>query len=308
MIEHNNRDIAKKHAEFITGQELRLYIANKVSKYIRTNPTVFDGAIGSGQLEQYIRPKHLIGVEIQEAACKTFEQNDKLFPSREIYNESFFNFDKEVEADCVVMNPPFSLKFKELSEGEKENIQKEFPWKKSGVIDDIFILKSLNYTNGYAFHICFPGITYRKSEQKMRELIGDRLIELNYIQNAFDDTPIPVVLLVIAKEKTTDEVYKEIFDCKTKKFLHIEKVKGKEDKWSIPSVPQEQEVIDIDAVNADLDRIILNKLKNHLELNLGIIRTFNVDMDYLGFIDKVQAICDEYRLAYQFNVNTFSKY
>lgn len=308
MIEHNNRDIAKKHAEFITGKTLREYVADKVRKYVGDNPSVFDGAIGSGQLEQFIKPKYLIGVEIQELACKTFEQNSKLFPSREIHNMSFFQFDKDVKADCVVMNPPFSLKFKELPEEDQKKIREEYSWKKSGVVDDIFILKSLNYTDKFAFHICFPGIAYRKTEKMMRDLIGDRLVELNIIEGAFEDTPIPVLFLVIAKDGVYDEVYKEIYDCKLQKVIHSEKCKVKEDKWSIPSVPQEQEIIDIDAVNNDLDRIILSKLKSHLEINLGIIRTFNVEMDYLGFIDKVQAMCEEYRLAYQFNVNTFDKY
>lgn len=114
MIEHNNRDIAKKHAEYITGKELRQYVAEKVKKYVGENPTVFDGAIGSGQLEQFIKPKYLIGVEIQKASCDTFEKNSDLFPNRNIYNMSFFNFDEDVTADCIVMNPPFSIKFKDL--------------------------------------------------------------------------------------------------------------------------------------------------------------------------------------------------
>lgn len=43
MKEHNNRDIAKKHAEYITGESLRRYVADKVKKYIGENPIVFDG-------------------------------------------------------------------------------------------------------------------------------------------------------------------------------------------------------------------------------------------------------------------------
>ena len=39
------------------------------------------------------------------------------------------------------MNPPFSIEFKSLADEEKENIQKEFDWKKSGKVDDIFVFK-----------------------------------------------------------------------------------------------------------------------------------------------------------------------
>ena len=58
--EHNNRNIAKKLAEYITGTELRQYLARKVKKYIKINdPVIFDGAVGSGQLEQFINPSKL---------------------------------------------------------------------------------------------------------------------------------------------------------------------------------------------------------------------------------------------------------
>ena len=33
MLEHNNRQIAKKHAKYITSKELRKYVANKVKQY-----------------------------------------------------------------------------------------------------------------------------------------------------------------------------------------------------------------------------------------------------------------------------------
>ena len=307
MIEHNNREIANKHAEYITGKELRQYVAEKVKKYVGENPSVFDGAIGSGQLEQYINPSKLVGVEIQELACKTFEQNSDLFPNREIFNMSFFGFSEKIKTDCVVMNPPFSLKFKELPEEDRLNIQKDFPWKKSGVVDDIFILKSLNYTDKFAFHICFPGIAYRKTEQMMRDLIGNRLVELNLIEGAFEDTAISVLMLIIAKEGNYDKVHKEIYDCKTKTVLHTE-ISDNDDKWNTPTKPVEREAIDIDFINQDLDRMVLRNLENHLQSTLGIIREFNADIDYLGFIDKVESLCQEYRLAYNFGVNTFGKY
>lgn len=77
------------------------------------------------------------------------------------------------------MNPPYSLKLKDLPEEDQEAIKKIYPWKKSGVVDDIFLLKSLTYTKRYGFYIMFPGIAYRQSEKKMRELVGNNLVELN---------------------------------------------------------------------------------------------------------------------------------
>ena len=221
---------------------------------------------------------------------------------------SFFNFYEDVTADCIVMNPPFSIKFKDLSEEEQTNIQNEFPWKKSGVVDDIFILKSLNYTEQFAFHICFPGVAYRKTEQKMRDLIGDRLVELNLIEGAFEDTQIPVLFLVIAKSGECTEVHKEVYNCAKKEIVYSEICTNKDDKWSTPTIPQEKEIIDIDAINSSLDELVISRLENHLKVTLGLIREFKADIDYLSFIDRVESLCQEYRLAYSFGVNSFGDY
>lgn len=269
MKEFNNREIAKQHAEFITGKELRQYVAKKIKELVGENPTIFDGAVGSGQLEQYINPKWIYGVEIQEKACEVFKEN---YPNSDISNVSFFNYESDVKADCILMNYPFSLKFKDLSDEEKTNIQKEFAWKKSGVVDDIFILKSLNYTKRYGVYIGFPGITYRKSEEQLRNEIGKNLKELSVIQNAFEDTTIDVVLIVIDKEKTSREVYQEIYDCKLKKTLKSETVDT--EVWTIPRVYEEKEEIDIEKLENKIHEMKMKRRKIEDELDEFIKVTF----------------------------------
>ena len=252
MKEFNNRNIADKFAEYITGQELRKYLAEKVKKYVGEDITVFDGAVGSGQLEQHIKPKWIYGVEIQKNACDVFKEN---YPNSDISNISFFNYESDVKADCIVMNYPFSLKFKELSEEEQKNIQKDFSFKKSGVVDDIFILKSLKYSKRFGFYICFPGIAYRKTEEQFRKILKNAVKELNIIENAFEDTSIPVLFLVIDKEKTDIEVIKEIYDCKTKSTIHHEICKDVEDSWRIPVKEQEKEIINIVEIEKEIAQL-----------------------------------------------------
>ena len=53
---------------------------------------------------------------------------------------------------------------------------------------------------------------------------------------------------------------------------------------------------------------MISRLENHLKVTLGLIREFKADIDYLGFIDRVESLCQEYRLAYNFGVNTFRDY
>ena len=299
FLEHNNREKAKKFAEFITGQELRQYLAQKVKAYCGEHPTVFDGACGSGQLEQFIEPKLLYGVEIQAESCEALKQN---YPTSLIFNQSFFEFNNDVMADCVVMNPPFSMKFKDLSDTEKQQIQADFAWKKSGVVDDIFILKSLNYTSRYAFHICFCGVAYRNTEKKMRELIGNQLAELNVIKNAFDDTQIDVLLLVIDKKKTDNSYQTSIYDCKTKETLvAVTQELNSDFDWQMPRVEVEQEKLsegDIDEINLQLNESAISALESHLQLQLLVFKEFNAKVGYQNMINKLKKMLSQYEKQY----------
>lgn len=254
MKEFNNRKIAKKYAEYITGKELRQYAAEKIKKYVPNLKSIFDGAAGSGQLEEYVKPEKFVAVEIQKSAADVLKEN---YINSRVYNKSFFQFDEDVICDAVLMNPPFSMKLKEQDEEDIKAIQKEFPWKKSGVVDDIFLLKSLNFTKRYGFYIMFPGITYRRAELKMRELIGNSLLELNTIENAFEDTSISVIFIVIDKEKNTNTYHSELYDCKTKTIKAEQEITLEKDlnTWERATFIEEKEKIDIVKLEAEIKRL-----------------------------------------------------
>ena len=292
--EHNNRDISKKLAEYITGIELRKYVAKKVKQYINLeNPTVFDGAVGSGQLEQFVNPAILYGVDVQENSIDLAKEN---FKNTELEVKSFFEYEKEnLIVDCVVMNPPFSIKFKDLSEQEQNNIQKEFNWKKSGVVDDIFVLKSLKYTKRFGFYILFPGVGYRRTEETFRKLIGNNLAELNRIDNAFTDTGISVIFIVIDKEKNDNKVYREIYDCKLdKQILEDEWILEDDCYWQQPQEEREVEAVDINALNTKASELWISGVKKNLELDLFLVQECNANIDILGNIKRLKSICKEF--------------
>ncbi|GET83696.1 N-6 DNA methylase [Streptococcus dysgalactiae subsp. equisimilis] len=302
--EHNNRNIANKFAEYITSPVLRQYLADKVKQYCGNDVTVFDGAAGSGQLEQFINPKKLYAVEIQEMACETLKEN---YPNADISCQSFFTYDSDIQVDAIAMNPPYSLKFKELPEEDRTAIQEFCSWKKSGVVDDIFMLKAMKYTKRYGFFIMFPGITYRASEKNMRELIGNQLVELNEIQNGFEDTQINVVFIVLDKQKTSNKYSGEIYDAKTKRILWQEENTIDDDKWQIPRIEVEKEEINIDEVNEQLDKLVIDRLENHLASQLMVIQSFHADIDYIGFIEKCRDLLYQYELYYNFGVERGTK-
>lgn len=271
FVEHNNRSIANKYAEYITGKELRQYVAEKVDKYVGKNISVFDGTIGSGQLEQYILLDKIYGVEIQKESCKALMKNYK---NVVIENISFFNYFSDIKCDCVVMNPPFSLKLKDLTDEEINNIKSDFDWKKSGVVDDIFILKSLRFSKRYAFYICFPGIAYRRTEIKMRELIGNQLLELNVIKSAFEDTTIDVLFLVIDKQKNDKKVRREIFDCKTSSIVFQDVTEIDYTQWETPKIIEKKPEINIFLVEREIKKMQSRRRKSEDELDRFIRKTF----------------------------------
>ena len=292
--EHNNREISKKLAEYITGTELRKYVARKVKQYLNIeNPTVFDGAVGSGQLEQFVNPAMLYGVDVQENSINSAKEN---FKNAELEVKSFFEYEKEnLLVDCAIMNPPFSIKFKDLSDAEQKNIQSEFEWKKSGCVDDIFVLKSLKYTKRYGFYILFPGVGYRTTEKMFRSIIGNKLVELNRIDNAFTDTGISVLFIVVDKEKTNNKVFREIYDCKLdKQILEDEWILENDYSWQQPQEEKEVEAVDINALNTKASELWISGVKKNLELDLFLVQECGANIDVSGNIKRLKSICKEF--------------
>ena len=292
--EHNNREISKKIAEYITGTELRKYVARKVKQYLNIeNPTVFDGAIGSGQLEQFVNPAMLYGVDVQENSINSAKEN---FKNAELEVKSFFEYEKEnLLVDCAIMNPPFSIKFKDLSDAEQKNIQSEFEWKKSGCVDDIFVLKSLKYTKRYGFYILFPGVGYRTTEKMFRSIIGNKLVELNRIDNAFTDTGISVLFIVVDKEKTNNKVFREIYDCKLdKQILEDEWILEDDCYWQQLQEEKEVEAVDINDLNTKASELWISGVKKNLELDLFLVQECGANIDVSGNIKKLKSICKEF--------------
>lgn len=255
MKEHNNRKIADKYAEFITSKALRILVAEKVREYLGDRTLdVFDGAVGSGQLEQYIQVKSITGVDIQQPAIDAFKEN---------YDDratgivgSLFDVIANIpdNFDCVVMNPPFSLKMENPVEG--------MPYvKKTGLLDECFyVLSSMKAR--YSFFICFPGVGYRRTEQKMRSYFGNTVAELITVDNGFDDTGISTLLVVIDREKTDDSVSVARYDCKKVQYTVQPKLEKLDiENWNVALEEVAREEVDIVALTREVRELHKNNVR-----------------------------------------------
>ena len=162
-------------------------------------------------------------------------------------------------------------------------------------MDDIFVLKSLEYTKRYAFYILFPGVGYRKTEEKFRELIGNKLAELNVISNAFTDTSIDVLFIVVDKNKITEEVYRELYDCKLEKIIVSDTWKVDEYyKWEQIREEKEAEEVDINELNRQISDLWINRVEKNLELDLFLIKECDANIDFIGNVRRLKAIVEKF--------------
>ena len=249
MKEHNNRKKADSLAEFITSKSLRKLVARKVHEYLGDGPvTAFDGAVGSGQLEEFIKLKHLVGIDIQQESIEALIHN---FGDRctGIVGD-FFDVANGIDGffDCVVMNPPFSLKCTESIDS--------MPYaKKAGVLDDCFyVLSSMKAR--LSFFICFPGVGYRRAEQKMRDYFGNNVAEIITVSSAFEDTSIDVLLVVIDKNKKSQEVSVSLYSCKDNEYkVHPHDEILDITNWNKAVIEIEREKIDIISLTNEVNEL-----------------------------------------------------
>ncbi|MGL4998476.1 MAG: N-6 DNA methylase, partial [Cetobacterium sp.] len=151
--EFDMRKEANKNMEYITPLILRKWIAEKIHAKHATLRTVFDPAVGSGQLFQFIKADKYIGVDINSNSLEHFKNN---FVNSKIYQGNYFDTTIEEEYETVVSNYPFSLSNKDMFEVPPEELKEFFGKSITGKADFSFIIKSFLGAKDSGFYLCFP--------------------------------------------------------------------------------------------------------------------------------------------------------
>lgn len=267
------REKQKANQEHITPPALREFIAS----HLPIAPlTIFDGAIGSGQILQFINAEKITGVDVNKDSLEACKQN---FKNIELVNDCFFSAMtefKENQFEMCISNFPFSLKVDNLSEKSKNNILNDILlnrfFKKNkliGVCDFLFILKMFQFSERYCVFVAFPGIAYRQNEKDYREYLTPFVKEMGIIENCnFETTNISILYLLLDKQHNgATKTFR--LDFKTNKKIEKSLILDFEN-WEVPAFDNEiKKMTTTDFVNLEIEarKTILTALKNQLEIS-----------------------------------------
>lgn len=281
----NIRQEFKDHGIFYTPPEL----ANKLLSYVDIQAeNVYDPTCGAGNLlrvfpdsvkkyGQELDPEQLALIDIPSftGAVGDTLRDDKF---------------KGMKFDCIVANPPFSVKWdpEALKDDERFSCCPAMP--PPSKADWAFLLHILHHLsdNGVAVVLEFPGILYRgQREGKVRQWF----IENNYIErivnvpgNTFEDTSITTCVIVMKKNRDTTDITFE--DGDRIKTVSLEEVRENNFSLSVntyltDNTPKEK--IDIDDVNRTVVNCMIEKVKRTFETFQAIEIAFG-DSGYIHML------------------------
>lgn len=118
---YDKRAEAQKQNFHATPEKLSRLVASKLEEYKLPHKTVLDNSVGSGQLVRFVNFDKLYAYELDENARATAAENfgDKI---EFLGNNALIVEDYPVEVDCVIANPPFSIKKDWSTDEDKANV------------------------------------------------------------------------------------------------------------------------------------------------------------------------------------------
>lgn len=186
--------------------------------------------------------------------------------------------------EAVVANYPFSVRWDPPDKKEDDPRFADAPvLAPKSRADYAFILHCLYMLadDGVAVVMGFPGILYRgNAEGKIRRW----LVEQNYIDTVvhipgkkFKDTNVPTCILVLRKNKTTTDVHMIDTEHDLEKTVTADEIAEHDYNLATSNyidLPDNREPVDIDAVNAEIDRTIVHNLEASVSLQAFVYLFF----------------------------------
>lgn len=290
----NIRQEFKDNGIFYTPAEL----AEKLKSYVDFEPeTVYDPTCGSGNLLRVFHENvKKYGQELDAEQLGLIDiPNFKGYAGNTLLDDGF----KEMKFDCIVANPPFSVKWNpdELEEDERFSCSPVLP--PPSKADWAFMLHILHHLseNGIAVVLGFPGILYRgQREGRVRKWF----VQNNYIDrvvhvpgNTFEDTAISTCIVVLKKNRETTDIVFE--DGERTETVSRETVEENDYSLSVGVyIPEEieKEYIDPSVLENEARRSFLIRLKKELDFDRMVCEMEGISIK--PFISAIRKILREY--------------
>ena len=290
----NIRQEFKDNGVFYTPPEL----AEKLKSYVDFEPeTVYDPTCGAGNLLRVFHENvKKYGQELDAEQLGLIDiPNFKGYAADTLLDDGF----KGMKFDCIVANPPFSVKWNpdELASDERFSCSPVLP--PPSKADWAFMLHILHHLadDGIAVVLEFPGILYRgQREGKVRKWF----VQNNYIDrvvhvpgNTFEDTSISTCIVVLKKNRDTTDI---VFEDKEKtETVSLERIEENDYSLSVSLYIEEEiekEEIDPSVLENEARRSFLIRLKKELDFEKMVCEMEGISMK--PFINSIRAILREY--------------
>lgn len=290
----NIRKEFKDNGIFYTPPE----VAEKLKTYIDIEPkAVYDPTCGAGNLLK-VFPDDVkkYGQELDAEQLQIIDiPNFTGYAGDTLMDDKF----KGVKFDCIVANPPFSVKWQPDKLKDDVRFCDCAALPPPSKADWAFMLHIINHLSneGVAVVLEFPGILYRgQREGKVRRWF----VENNYIDrvvnvpgNTFEDTSIATCIVILKKNReTTDIIFEDGEQIETVPLSEIE-----ENDFNLSVniyLPEEVEKEDIDPIVLENEarRHFLEILKKELDFDKMVCEMEGLDIE--PFLNAIRAVVGKY--------------
>lgn len=273
-------------------------LAERLKSYVDIEPTsVYDPTCGVGNLlSVFSENVKKYGQELDAEQLALIDlPNFKGYSGDTLKDDKF----KDVQFDCIVANPPFSVKW------GPDALAGDIRFKDCPALpppskaDWAFMLHILHHLsdNGVAVVLEFPGILYRgQREGKVRRWF----VENNYIDrvvnipgNTFEDTSIATCIVILKKNRTTTDITFE--DGERIEVVPYSTIEENDFNLSVntylPDIIVKEE-IDPSVLENEARRRFLERLRKELDFDKMVCEMEGISIQ--PFINSIRAVLREY--------------
>lgn len=275
-----------------------LALAERLKSYVDIEPeSVYDPTCGAGNLLSVFHENvKKYGQELDGEQLALIDiPNFTGYAGDTLTDDKF----KGVQFDCIVANPPFSVKW------EPDALSDDVRFKDCPALpppskaDWAFMLHILHHLsdNGAAVILEFPGILYRgQREGKVRRWF----VENNYIDrvvnipvNTFEDTSIATCVVILKKNRTTTDITFE--DGERIETVPFSAVEENDFNLSVnvylPEIVEKEE-IDPSVLENEARRLFLERLRKELDFDKMVCEMEGISIQ--PFINSIRAVLRKY--------------